>query len=365
MVAPVATLRNYASFVKLSHTVFALPFALVGMAAAHAVPTAFVFPRHVPGMGPGLASFDQHMPFLWTMLALILICMVGARTFAMALNRIIDRRIDALNPRTAGRELPAGRISPAQAWALAAASAVLYFGACFAISPVVLWLSPIPIALMTIYPYMKRISALCHVVLGASLGLAPIGAWVAVRGLEWENGKLLGHFPVVSSLLGLDIYSAEFSGRIWPLGWGAVGELTPWVLGVGVALWVAGFDIIYALQDDEFDRANNLHSIPAAVGRKAALWISRTMHLCAAGCFFGFVWLLTHPAQVGSMDTRQYTEMAGWVWVSPCLVVAGLVYQHSLIKPQDLSRVNMAFFTVNGILSVLFGATFLAAWLLA
>ncbi len=218
---------------------------------------------------------------------------------------------------------------------------------------------------MTIYPYMKRVSALCHLVLGASLGLAPIGAWVAVRGLEWENGKLLGQFPALSALMGLDVYAAEYSGRIWPLGWGAVGEVIPWVLAAGVALWVAGFDIIYALQDDDFDRANKLHSIPAAVGRKPALWISRAMHLAAAACFFGFIWLLTHPAPVAGMDTRQYTHLASWVWAAPCLMLAGLIYQHALVKPQDLSRVNMAFFTVNGILSVLFGATFLAAWLLA
>lgn len=359
--SPLALARTYASFVKLSHTVFALPFALAGLAAAYAVPTAFVYPRHVPGMGPGLASFDQHMQFSWLLLGLILCCMVGARTFAMALNRIIDRRIDAINPRTQQRELPARRITLSQAWALATAAALLYFGACFTISPVVLWLSPIPITLMAIYPYMKRVSALCHVVLGASLGLAPIGAWVAVRAMSgdsFESGDLFSASAGWrADLLGMQTLS-------WGLGWDAVGELAPWLVGAGVALWVSGFDIIYALQDDEFDRANGLHSIPAAVGRKAALWISRAMHLGAAACFFGFIWLLTHPAAVGGMDTRQYTELANWVWAAPCVMLAGLVYQHSLVKPHDLTRVNMAFFTVNGVISVAFGVVFLAAWLL-
>lgn len=360
--SPLAIAKTYASFVKLSHTVFALPFALAGMAAAYAVPTAFVYPRHVPGMGPGLESFDQHMQFSWLLLGLILCCMVGARTFAMALNRIIDRRIDAINPRTKDRELPARRLSLPQAWGLAGAAAVLYFGACFAISPVVFWLSPIPIALMAIYPYMKRVSALCHVVLGASLGLAPVGAWVAVRAMSSDSFNEGDLFFAGAG------WRAELLGRAtlsWGLGWDAVSEVAPWVLGAGVALWVAGFDIIYALQDDEFDRANKLHSIPAAVGRKAALWISRVMHLGAAACFFGFVWLLTHPAPVGGMDTRQYTELASWVWAAPCVMLAGLIYQHSLVKPGDLSRVNMAFFTVNGVISVAFGVVFLAAWLMA
>lgn len=360
--SPLALARTYASFVKLSHTVFALPFALAGMAAAYAVPTHFVYTSHVQGMGPGLASFDQHIRFSWLLLGLILLCMVGARTFAMALNRIIDRRIDAANPRTAGRELPARRITLSQAWALAALAAATYFGACFVISPVVFWLSPIPITLMTLYPYMKRFSALCHLVLGASLGLAPVGAWVAVRGMSsnsFSDGDLF--FAGAG-------WRANLFGQAplaWGLGWDAVGELLPWVLGTGVLLWVAGFDIIYALQDDDFDRANKLHSIPAALGRKTALWISRAMHLGAAACFFGFIWLLKNPAPVGGMDAAQYTQLASWVWAAPCVMLAGLAYQHSLVKAQDLSRVNMAFFTVNGIISIAFGAILLAAWLIA
>jgi 4-hydroxybenzoate polyprenyltransferase len=261
--------------------------------------------------------------------------MVGARSFAMALNRILDRRIDALNPRTQGRELPTRKLTLAQAWVFAFAAAALYFGGCVLLGEVVLLLSPTPLLLMAVYPLTKRFTWLCHVILGAALGLAPVGAWVAVRSTFADPG----------------------------IGWQAVSESTPWVLGAAVTLWVAGFDIIYALQDDEFDRANKLHSIPARFGRTRALWISRAMHAVSAACFFGFIWLLTHPAPVGGIDTRQYTEIASWVLAAPCVMLAGMIYQHSLVKPNDLSRVNMAFFTVNGVISLAFGVLFLAAWL--
>jgi 4-hydroxybenzoate polyprenyltransferase len=362
MDSPVKLIKTYASFVKFAHTVFALPFALVGMMAAYAVPTGFLYILPGPdGMSPYPASFDQHMAFSWLVLGLILACMVGARTFAMAINRIIDRRIDALNPRTAARELPAGRMSLSQAWLLAGASAVLYFMSCWAISPVCAWLSPIPITLMAIYPFMKRLTSLCHLVLGASLGLAPAAAWVAVRGASSHRADSSDLFDAASGWReNLFDHAASFG-----LGWGAVAELLPWLLGGGVALWVAGFDVIYALQDDEFDRANRLKSIPAKFGRRGALWISRAMHACSAALFFAFVWLLTHPAPVGGMDTRQYTEIADWVWAAPCVMLAGMIYQHSLVRPNDLRRVNLAFFTVNGVISVAFSAVFLAAYLLA
>jgi 4-hydroxybenzoate polyprenyltransferase len=129
-------------------------------------------------------------------------------------------------------------------------------------------------------------------------------------------------------------------------------------------LWVAGFDVIYALQDDEFDRANRLHSIPARFGRRGALWISRGMHAISAGLFFAFVWVLLNPAPLGNgMDVSQYSELAPWLWAAPCVMLAGMIYQHSLVKPHDLSRVNLAFFTVNGVISVVFGVVFVAAWL--
>jgi 4-hydroxybenzoate polyprenyltransferase len=362
MDSPVKMIKTYASFVKFAHTVFALPFALVGMMAAYAVPTAFIYPRELPGTGPGLASFDQHMDFSWLLLGLVLLCMVGARTFAMAVNRIIDRRIDALNPRTAGRELPAGRMKLSQAWLLAAASATMYFLACYAISPVCAWLSPIPIALMAIYPFMKRLTSLCHILLGASLGLAPVAAWVAVRGMS-------GYGPDPSDLFdAAGGWRVNFFGHVmsFGLGWDAVFEPLPWLLGGAVAFWVAGFDVIYALQDDEFDRANHLKSIPGKFGRRAALWISRTMHAGSALLFFVFIWLLTHPAPLrNGMDVSQYTRIADWVWVAPCIMLAGMIYQHGLVRPNDLRRVNLAFFTVNGVISVAFGAVFLAAYLFA
>ncbi|MBK8206527.1 MAG: UbiA family prenyltransferase [Planctomycetes bacterium] len=363
MQSPIKLIKTYASFVKFAHTVFALPFAIVGMAAAYALPTAFVTPRHVPGMGPGLESFDQHMHFSWLLLALILCCMVGARTCAMALNRILDRRIDAANPRTAGRELPAGKMTLAQAWTLAGLAALFYFSACFTISPVVAWLSPIPITLMSIYPLMKRLTALCHVVLGASLGLAPVGAWVAVRAMSGYGPDPAEFFDAAAG------WRAELFGRdvmAFGLGWGAVSEVAPWLLGGAVLLWVAGFDIIYALQDDEFDRTHRLHSIPAKFGRRGALWISRGMHALGAALFFAFVYVLLNPAPLGNgMDVSQYTQLAAWVWAAPCLMLVGMLYQHSLVKPHDLSRVNLAFFTVNGVISVGFGAIFVAAWLLS
>lgn len=355
MDSPLKQLKTYASFVKLSHTVFALPFAIAGMAAAYAVPTAFVYvSQHPEGLAPG-GSFDQHMPFLWATLGLILVCMVGARSFAMALNRILDRRIDALNPRTAGREIPAGRLSLPQAWLFALVSALLYFGACWMLGPVVMALSLIPITLMWLYPFTKRFTAACHLVLGASLGLAPVGAWVAVRGAAWGEGA------PASPYLRLFTETPAFHG----LGWSAVSEITPWLLGGAVLLWVAGFDVIYALQDDEFDRINKLHSIPARFGRKRALWISRGMHAGSAALFFAFIWVLTHPAPTGGMDARQYTQLAAWVWAAPCVMLAGMLFQHSLVRHDDLSRVNMAFFTVNGVISLAFGSIFMLAWLLS
>ena len=341
--SPIKMIKTYAGFVKFAHTVFALPFALVGMIVACAVPTGFLFVHQHPEGLPRAGSFDQHARFMWVTLTLILLCMVGARSFAMAVNRILDRRIDALNPRTSGREIPAGVLSLPQAWGFALFMALLYFGACALLGPVVLWLSPIPIALMLLYPLTKRFTWFCHLVLGASLGLAPVGAWVAVR--TFDPPTWLMADPATG------------------LGWAAVGELLPWLLGGAVALWVAGFDVIYALQDDEFDRELKLHSIPARFGRRGALWISRALHAASAALFFAFAWVLLHPDPVADIDTRQYTQLAEWLWAAPALMVAGMAYQHALVKHDDLRRVNLAFFTVNGVIAVAFGLIFFAAWL--
>ncbi|MCQ3950097.1 MAG: 4-hydroxybenzoate octaprenyltransferase [Planctomycetes bacterium] len=352
-----STVRTYASFVKLSHTVFALPFAIAGMVAAYAVPTRLTGEWHGPMQGGRAVEAPLYVPYSWIVLLLILCCMVGARSFAMAVNRILDRKIDALNPRTAQREIPAGKLSLRAAWAFALASAALYFGACGFLGDVVLALSPIPVALMLLYPFTKRFTALCHIVLGASLGLAPIGAWVAVRSLSDPEGThtILNHL----NLLG------EWGYRKG-IGWSAVAELSPWLLGAAVMFWVAGFDVIYALQDDEFDRANKLHSIPAFLGRKWALRVAMLMHQASYGFFFLFVASLMTPAFVAyGHGIGTYTQLAKFVWAAPFVMFFGIIYQHLLVEPNDLSRVNVAFFTVNGVISVVFGAIFVAAWLLA
>lgn len=361
MQSPFKLIKTYASFVKLAHTVFALPFAFVGMAAAYAVPTGFLYVLPGPdGTPPMPGSFDQHVPFYWSLLLIIVACMIGARSFAMAVNRILDRRIDALNPRTARRELPSGAMTLPQAWIFALVMAALYFGACRVHGPVVLALSPIPIVLMLLYPLTKRFTALCHVALGISLGLAPIGAWVAVRGLVDDPASFAGF----AALLGETHKPAAGWSQV-ALGWNAVIEPAPWLLGAAVALWVAGFDIIYALQDDEFDRAHKLHSIPAKLGRRGALWVSRAMHTASAALFFAFIYVLLNPPPLGGMEVASYTQLAPWVWAAPCVMLAGMIYQHSLVKAQDLSRVDMAFFTVNGVVSVVFGLVFVLAWNLA
>jgi 4-hydroxybenzoate polyprenyltransferase len=300
--------RTYASFVKLAHTVFALPFAAAALVLAWLMPGA---PAPV-----------------WTVVLLVLACMVGARSFAMAVNRILDRHIDARNPRTAGRELPAGRLTPARAWVFALAMAGLYFGACGLLGPVVLALSPIPIALMLVYPLTKRFTWACHLVLGASLGLAPVGAWVAAR----AGG-----------------FGAE------ALGWGAVVELAPWLLGAAVMLWVAGFDVIYALQDVEFDRSQRLHSIPARLGVRGGLWASRGLHVGAALMFAAHAGLVAWTDPVLALPA----------WAGAAVMIAGMAWQHKLVKAHDLSKVNMAFFTVNGAVSVAYGAIHLLAPVLA
>ncbi|MCC6573943.1 MAG: UbiA family prenyltransferase [Planctomycetes bacterium] len=341
----IGTIKTYGSFVKFSHTVFALPFAITGMLVAYTMGIGFrdVWPSFVfvgdsiPGNVRPLR--ESIFPvFSVVTLALVFAAMVGARSFAMALNRILDRRIDASNPRTAGRELPSGRMTLAQAWAFAISAAILYFGACVALGRVTTALSPIPIALMTVYPFTKRFTSLCHFVLGASLGLAPVGAWVAVR----AGGSLL--LPDQLPELG---------------GWGAVTEPLPWILGLGVMLWVAGFDIIYALQDDEFDRANKLHSFPAQFGRFEALVMSRIVHVFAAVAFVVFS-IQMSGAFALSEDPQ---PLPLWTLAAPVIAIVGLIWQHRLVKPDDLSRVNVAFFTVNGIISALFGAVYVAGYI--
>jgi 4-hydroxybenzoate polyprenyltransferase len=268
--------RRFASLVKLEHTVFALPFAYVGALLA------------VDGW-PG-----------WADMAWITVAMVGARTLAMGLNRLIDAEIDARNPRTAVRELPSGALSRAQVVVLCAAALGVFLVAVFQLDPVVRWLWPIPVALFVVYPYLKRVTWLCHLWLGASLGLAPVGAWVALTGeLPWEA----------------------------------------WALGGAVGLWVAGFDLFYSLFDLEHDRQEGLHSWAARWGERGAFLGARTMHA-------GTVALLV-AAGLGLGVGLAY-------WLGVATVAALLAYEHSLVRPGDLRRLDAAFFTVNGVISMVF-----------
>ena len=265
-----------ARLVRLEHTVFALPFAYVGALLA-------------VDAWPGLAS-----------MAWITIAMIGARTLAMGLNRLIDAEIDARNPRTAGRELPSGALTRAQVAALCGLALAVYLVAVFQLEPIVRWLWPIPVAFFVVYPYLKRVTWLCHLWLGASLGLAPVGAWVAVTGdLPWQA----------------------------------------WALGAAVCLWVAGFDLFYALFDREHDLAAGLHSWATRFGVRGVFAGARVMHA-------GSVALL---AAVGAG-----LDVGAWYWLGVAVVAALLVYEHAIVRPDDLRRLDAAFFTVNGVISVVF-----------
>jgi 4-hydroxybenzoate polyprenyltransferase len=269
-------LQRLASLVKLEHTVFALPFAYVG---------AFLAVDGFPG---------------WADLGWITLAMAGARTLAMSLNRLVDAGQDARNPRTAARELPAGALSRTQVLALSAGALLAFLLAILQLDPVVRWLWPIPVALFVVYPYLKRITWLCHLWLGACLGLAPVGAWVALTGeLPWQA----------------------------------------WVLGAAVATWVAGFDLFYSLFDLEHDLLEGLHSWATRWGEGGVFAGARVLHL-------GTVALLV-AAGLG-------LEVGLAYWLGVVAVAGLLAYEHTLVRPGDLRRLDAAFFTVNGIISVVF-----------
>ena len=275
------TFSNYLSLVKFSHTIFALPFAIIGYFLA------IVYTE---------AQFDIKL------FVFVVLCMIFARSAAMAFNRYIDRTIDEQNTRTAIREIPAGIVKPKSALIFVIVNCVLFVGTTYFINSLCFYLSPVALLVVLGYSLTKRFTALCHLILGLGLSLAPIGAYLAVTGkFDW----------------------------------------LPLFFSFAVLFWVSGFDIIYALQDEEFDRSKNLKSIPVVLGKKGALMLSNILHLISAG-FIIYAGI--------------YAEFSLWYWIGAAIYTLLLFYQHTLVKPNDLSKVNLAFFTTNGIASVVFSA---------
>ncbi len=289
-------INDYLSLVKFSHTVFALPFALIGFTL-------------------GILEVNDHFSWMWfadnwSLFLKVLLCMVFARSAAMAFNRYLDRRFDAMNPRTAKREIPAGVISPNHALLFTIVCSLLFIATTLFINRTVFFLSVIALFVILFYSYTKRVTALCHVVLGIGLSLSPIGAYLAVT----------GYF-----------------------------KLLPLLFSFTVLTWVAGFDIIYALQDEEFDRAQKLHSIPAALGKSNALMVSNLLHVLSAA-FVIYAGITGHFS---------------WVfWTGSVIFIGLLIYQHLLVKPNDLSKVNMAFANTNGLASMLFALFAITSFIL-
>jgi 4-hydroxybenzoate polyprenyltransferase len=282
-------MKNYLSLIKFSHTVFALPFALVGFF---------------------LANYETGQTIQYQTLIPVILCMVFARSAAMAFNRYLDRDIDAKNPRTIVREIPAGIVSPQSALAFVIISSVLFVITTWFINPICFMLSPIALAVVLGYSFTKRFTALCHFVLGIGLALAPVGAYLAVTG--------------------------QFS-------------LLPILYSLAVLFWVSGFDIIYALQDEEFDKSLNLNSIPVLLGREKALLLSNILHILCAMVMIIAVFIVNTEG-----STFGYVHLVG-----ATIFIGLLIYQHTLVKVNDLSKINMAFFTTNGIASVVYGSLFI------
>lgn len=276
-----STVKHYLSLVKFSHTIFALPFALIGF----------------------MLSIHEGYHFSLKLFLLVLACMATARNSAMAFNRYIDRKFDALNPRTAIREIPAGIINPGNALFFIILNSALFVTSTYFINTICFYLSPVALFVILFYSYTKRFTPLCHLVLGVGLALAPIGAYLAVT----------GHFAWLPLLFSFTVFC-----------------------------WVSGFDIIYALQDESFDREHRLNSIPVLLGTKGALRFSEVLHV------FSIVFVVT---------AGFYGHFNFLYWLGVAFFIGLIVYQHSIVKPNDLSRVNLAFGTTNGIASVVF-ATF-------
>jgi len=273
------TAGNYFSLVKFSHTVFAMPFAMIGFA---------------------LAVCGTENPFSIRLLILIILCMIFARNAAMGFNRLADRKFDSQNPRTDKREIPSGKISVSAAAMFVIANSILFIVSAGFINRLTLFLSPVALLVILGYSFTKRITYLCHFILGLGLSLSPIGAYISVTGT-------FNILPIIYSFI--------------------------------VLTWVSGFDIIYALQDDEFDRDHNLHSLPSSSGRKRALTISVIVH------FITFILIVS--AGLAGKGNILY-------WTGAIIFTGLLIWQHLIVKPDDLSRVTLAFQTTNGIASILY-----------
>ncbi|MGV3685214.1 MAG: UbiA-like polyprenyltransferase [Daejeonella sp.] len=277
-------MKKYLSLVLFAHTVFAMPFAFIGFFLA-------------------VTTTSHH--FNWIKLLLMVLCMVFARNAAMAFNRYLDREIDAANPRTVVRDIPSGRISSGEALAFTIINCLLFIATTLLINRLCFYLSPVALAVVLGYSYTKRFTPLCHLILGLGLALAPIGSYLVVTG--------------------------EFA-------------MLPVYFSLAVLCWVSGFDIIYALQDEEFDRQNNLNSIPAWLGKRKALQVSAVLHFLA----------------VVFISIPYFLSGLSWFYLAGILFfILLLVYQHQLVRPDDLSKVDRAFFTTNGIASVVFAVFFM------
>ncbi len=287
---------HYLSLVKFSHTIFALPFALIGFVLA------------VSTLYSSTGSFSSTLidPISgqprnqWLLLLSVILCMVFARNAAMGFNRYLDADIDAKNKRTANREVPAGVVSRKSALTFVLINCVLFIGTTYFINRICFFLSPVALFVILFYSYTKRFTALCHLVLGVGLSLAPIGAYLAVTGFF---------------------------------------DILPLIFSAIVFTWVSGFDILYALQDEHFDNQYQLHSIPVLLGRKNALLTSRALHVLTA-CLI--------------LSAGFYGSFTLWYWIGAVIFIGLLLYQHTLVKEDDISKIDLAFGTTNGIASVVF-----------
>ena len=292
-------LKILTELVKFEHSIFALPYAYVGAvygaaAVAFAVPAIYPAPAPQPMPWVTLANWPTWSALLW-----ITVAMVGARAVAFTLNRAIDKEIDARNPRTAGRAVPSGLIKAWELWAFSILMLAAYLVAVYNLAPITHWLWPIPLAMFIVYPYLKRFTPFAHFWLGACLGLGVVGGWAGVAD--------------------------------------SVSALAPWVLGAAVAIWTAGFDIIYATQDYQSDLDDGVHSVPADFGIARALMTARVLHVLTVVLFVWGGWLV-----------------GAGVWYYVGIVAAGmmLAYENTIVRPDDLSRLDTAFFTVNGFVAV-------------